>query len=554
MIRRLGALLFAVGCANDGLPTDEAFGVVDPTGFPDAAVAEIAPSYGYYDGLRVEFYRVGAVDVDTNPDGDPSGARANPMYWFYRAGQNPAEHPLFAMEPDAERPGRYRLTDDSQAPIIDDLPAREEYTPYWEIVAVLVPSDYEPNQFKSYETLRAAVDDGLVTLDYTGTAVNCPVVDTETELAPGAAARDRAIPRLPLWFRRLRTYCYLFEQPGDLLGVSGYPMPAARVVVGTDGARAARDPEIARPVLSIPLMDLYYPRTPIIDFTSGKALEPIVWPNLTVTAALPGDDDYSPLTRALFVDLPGDYRSVDDIEIALTVRGDDEQFLNVPVRGTVSPCVADEDCDDGAQPRLTCNLDTSYCDVPPSGYGAPCGPGVGRCDHTEDDELFPMGLACTGLRVQTTRYCYRRCDWEAADDDASAERDSRCGGILGMTCVRTLRIVENDAGVCMTECNALAGTPDSATANRACEITDDDKEWDESLDGVIYDGSETAPYDLDDKPDPKEDGERLADDEEPDGRVDYLEGQTCVTSTRDLCAWPDSRVDEFAEQKKASNE
>lgn len=585
-MRRLAAALalagaLAPGCGGGGLPEDEAFGVVDPAGFPDASLVELSPTFGYYDDRRVEHYRTGVVDVDLNPDGEPAGARANAMYWLYREGGNA---PLFTLVPDVERPGRLTLDPDGQFPIIDDLPDREDFSPFWEIVAVEVPDGYEANQIKSYTSLRAAADDNLLTLNYTGTAINCPVVDIDVELSPGASVRGRAIPRIPLWFRRLKTYCYLFEQPAALLcpggadgcPTAGYPMPSARVVVGTEGAQDAGD-EIARPVLSIPLMDLYFPRAHQESKASGAEYD-ILPPDSILTGALPGDDEYSPLARPLYFAVepafePGTYTSLDDIDPALAVPGDDEVFFNIPIRGTVPQCDEDADCDDGLQPPLSCNTEIGFCDVPPRGYGEPCGPGIARCDHAET-EIYPSGLACTGLRVQTTRYCYMRCDWEANDDDPSEDRDSRCPGVPSGTCVRTLRVVETDAGVCMTECNALAGAPESPTANALCEIAgcaggpdeqdctekdydgsfevpggEIDEGWDTALDGVIYDDDpETPPLDMDDSPfgggsattHPYND-----DAEEPDGRMDFFEGQTCVTSVRDICAWPDSRTEAY---------
>lgn len=551
----LVGLCVAAACDGGGLPEDEAFGVVDPGDFPDASIAELKPSVGYFDGLRVELYNTGEVTVDINPDGEPAGARANAMYWFYRESD---ETPLFELEIDLDRPNAYRLSEESQAPIVDTLPGEAEYTPYFEIVVVEVPDDYDANQIKSLKSLEEAADAGSVSLHYSGEAINCPIVDTEVELSSGASNRSRAIPRVALWYRRLRTYCYLFEQPSSLLcregqpcQTAGFQMPDARVLVGTDATMGLDDEALSRPVLSIPLMDVYYPRTHF-EFMSGKELD-VVPADSAVFAFLPGDAAYSPLSRSLFVDIPfvfeAVFRSVEDFDpaLAVPVDGADEQFFNIPVRGTVSPCTFDEDCDDGLFPPLTCNTESNFCDLPPRGFAEPCGPGVARCDHAKTAD-FPIGLACTGLRVQTTRYCYMRCDLDTEDTDPADDRDSRCRSIPDTSCVRTLRVVESDAGVCMGECNALAGAPESHTANIACERTPEDDTWDESHDAAIYDGSETAPFDMDDLPVEGASTQYNPDTAEPDGRDDLFEGQTCVTSIRDLCAWPDSRVAEYEEQ------
>jgi hypothetical protein len=50
------ALLFAFmlcACGEDD-PSDQAFGVVDPTGFPDAGLGSLSPVYGFHEGRRAE--------------------------------------------------------------------------------------------------------------------------------------------------------------------------------------------------------------------------------------------------------------------------------------------------------------------------------------------------------------------------------------------------------------------------------------------------------------------------------------------------------------------
>jgi hypothetical protein len=481
--------------------------------------------------------------VTLNADGELQGARANPMYWFYRGGT-----PMFDVEDDPGAPGGHRLAEEdfagdfqSQYPIVDDLPGREGYSPYWEIVRVEVPSDYEPNRIKSLATLREAIDSGDFDLVYTGEALHCPIVDWEATLERGVSARDRMLPRARLWFRQFRTYCYLFERPDGFLGSEGFEMPAARVEQGTG---EIGDAEIDRDVLSIPGMDLFFPRTEVV-YPSGSEFE--IFPTDGIlTEFLPGDVEYSPLARINYYRVVpgfpfGGYTSLSDIDPSLAEESDPVEFRDLPVRGTISPCTGNDDCDDGLDPPLSCNDATGYCDSPPVGYGQYCGPGIARCDHTESD-LFPMGLACTSLRIQVERYCYRRCDWQEDDTDPGPG-DSRCGSIPGMTCVRTLRVVEDDAGVCMRECNALRGAPETAAGNNDCELTTGEEGFAAGLDGDIYGPAAPVPvpFDLDDKP--TEGRQRGPDDPEPDGRVDLVEGTTCLTSIRDLCAWPDSRLD-----------
>jgi hypothetical protein len=111
-----------------------------------------------------------------------------------------------------------------------------------------------------------------------------------------------------------------------------------------------------------------------------------------------------------------------------------------------------------------------------------------------------------------------------------------------MVCSRTLRVIEKDAGVCLKECNSLRGTPETPEANAECERTSDESGFDSALDGDIYGATSVLPpdrrFDFDDNP--FSDDRR--DDAEPDGRMDLLEGTTCLVSSRDLCAWPDSRA------------
>jgi hypothetical protein len=559
-MRRTLAMLLCCACGKEQ-PTDQAFGVVDPGEFPDAGLGSLEPTYGFYDGRRAEFYHFGDVDVRLNAAGDLQGAAANPMYWFYRG-----DKPLFEMEADPGHPGGYRLTTaeaigtdpptgscqsdqlgqscQSQYPIVDYLPGRDDYSPYWEIVKVKVPDDYEINAIKSTKTLREAVDTGAFQLVYTGDAIHCPIVDSEAELQQGVSNRDRAFPRVPLWFRRLKSYCFLFERPDGFLGGDGFEMPAARVQVGT-----SNDPEVDHDVLSVPGMLLYFPRTHVV-YPTGAEYDAFP-PDGILTGSLPGDPGYSPLAVVYYYRVVpgfpfGGYTSLSDIDPSLAEQADPKLYRDYPARGTIAPCTVDADCDDGLTPPLACNQESGYCDAPPVGFAQHCGPGIARCDHTEYPAtqypgLFPMGLACTSLRIQTERFCYMRCRWQDDDMDPGPN-DSRCQSIPGMICARTLRVIEKDAGVCLRECNALRGIPESAAANAECEMTQDEPEYKAALDGVIY-GAQSRlvpiPFDLDDNPFV----ESKKDDPEPDGRVDLFEGTTCLTTSRDLCAWPDSRAD-----------
>lgn len=526
-------LLLALAACDEDRPEDEAFGVVDPEDFPDAGLGSLEPTYGFHEGERAEFYRFGDVGVVLNDDGKLQGAPVNAMYWFYRDGE-----PLFDYEADPDHPGGYRLTEESQYPIIDYLPGREDYSPYWQLVRVEVPSYYEANDVKSLATLRDAVDSADFSLDRTGDAIHCPVVDSEAELLQGVSNRDRVLPRVPLWFRRLKTYCYLFERPDDFLGAEGFPMPAACVRVGPDDPA---DTDVDCQVLSIPGMELHFPRIRV-EYDTGEKFEAFP-PDGILTEFLPGADGYSPLARVFYYRVVpgfpfGGYTSLSDIDPSLSEPADPEMYQDYPLRGTVPACTTSADCDDGLSPPLACNTETGYCDAPPVGYAQHCGPGIARCDATPSAN-FPMGLACTSLRIQVERFCYRRCDWEEDDTD-SGPNDSRCDSIPGMTCARTLRVIEENAGVCLRECNSLRGAPETVAANSECELDMGDDEFDSDLDGAIYGpANPTAPFDLDDNPfeASREDAA------EPDGRVDLMEGTTCLVSSRDLCAWPDSRAE-----------
>ncbi|PKN58170.1 MAG: hypothetical protein CVU56_06965 [Deltaproteobacteria bacterium HGW-Deltaproteobacteria-14] len=130
---------------------------------------------------------------------------------------------------------------EGQYPIIDTLPDKDDYSPWWQIVEVAAPADYVVNDIKSKKALDEA---GYAQTDTTK-AVHCPVVNPDAawisaDLAeeylvfwgtgesipnpyfdPSAAisetnpavltdadATDADILLTPVWHKRLRAFCW----------------------------------------------------------------------------------------------------------------------------------------------------------------------------------------------------------------------------------------------------------------------------------------------------------------------------------------------------------
>lgn len=79
---------------------------------------------------------------------------------------------------------------EGQYPIVADLPGSGDYSPFWRVIEVEVPSDYTPNDIKS---VHSAVYSGFPTTE-TEEVVYCPVVDPNAEYRDSAGRPLRVFP------------------------------------------------------------------------------------------------------------------------------------------------------------------------------------------------------------------------------------------------------------------------------------------------------------------------------------------------------------------------
>lgn len=141
-------LTFTAGC-EDGYEFNEDHGSIDYAPLPDEPAVK-----GPFEMRRAYI----AEEVWEYLDLGPIQPVPAPMYVFTFGGR-----PLA---------GQY--------PVVETLPGDTDYSPFWRVIEIEVPSDYEANGIKSVHSARAS---GFPTVE-TDEVVYCPVVD------PAAVFRD----------------------------------------------------------------------------------------------------------------------------------------------------------------------------------------------------------------------------------------------------------------------------------------------------------------------------------------------------------------------------
>ena len=456
---------------------DEPGGIVvydaGPGGGPDAGIrqnkpvmkGEIAPVYGFVtDKARVEYYYMGEVDKQ---DGK---IVAGEMYFFY----DEDGKPLHRLSKDGTRLVGWH-------PVVDVVPTKKGYSPFWRVVKVRVkgtadhkaidalkevaakknicqmdsncptgerciedrcaePIDigiFKLDGIKSKETLELS----LLNTDKTNTYINCPVVDADAKLLKGISNPDRPFPKVQVWYRRLKAFCYLMEGGKDVLGA------------GVAG------------MTSVPQqpMDAYFVQR---ELTFGTTTTKLVSPkrNLVLTEQTSGAG-YSPLAREIAVVVDKDHtfkdlRSVAEVktqEKAGKVKIKTGTTLhNLVFRGTIPSCKSDTDCaktGGKVDPPLKCSVESGYCSPPFVRIGEECRREVKECD--------PKGgaggsrLICVGLRARENYFCFNACDSGTKDNNPSKDIDTRCGSVKGFQCYAMRQTDPTRAnGVCIRICNS----------------------------------------------------------------------------------------------------
>lgn len=549
---------------------------LDPVG---KLPTQIDPQAGYVDGQRGEFYDFGKVAAIVDPlTLVPSGVRPQPMYFFYRkksgvplaaspvreardgtdwmlggkAVRNPnprelcgsfAEQgvpcpPEIAAQDAYERSKPYpvrardllvdplRGSADYQRPIVDVNPADisvrwPQYTGVWEVVEVLVPDDYEVDSIKHAETLARAIDAGKVEKRHTGKVINCPILDERTYVPRGVTDRNTPRPRIELWYRRQRTFCFLadgWETLGnadrqlwfagdDDLRVQTFDVH--RTVLGRNGDAVA---------LVVPVSPLYMPAVFTFDPVNNGVLVARM-PDSVIAVGMPrkrasDPTGYTPLRWVFDLPVentaerpfqPGRLRSIGDVDrtAAIPQPGSYDQsdpgsrevvIKNMPFRGVAVKCSWPEvttkpgptlnsyycgrlapnpEDPEGAEIidargdtrcneiGLECNKNTCYCDAPFVGYGKACGPGIAQC-NPDKDAFSESGYTCF---PPSNGFCHIRClganarSAENKDKKPTEWVDTRCKELPGYYCFGYI-----DGGICLKSCDQNVTAEDQCTA------------------------------------------------------------------------------------------
>lgn len=279
------------GCGGDKL-SDDAYGFIDLAPYyydgssaanPSAGLPrEIAPTRGWMNGSRAEFYDFGLVGVTKKrSDGKlPDYAAISPMYFFYDDAGNPlTSNPVYenrtglwhmrggkgllninpctnCVGPERKPapknvPYSVRVRDyqndgvrgvpDYQRPIVDILQHSAAYSGLWEIWEVTAPGGYEPDAIKSYATLKKGIDDGSFLVRRTQKVINCPVLDDRQYVVPTALQYGIPRPRIEIWYRTKQGSCFLSD---GWLALGNPPNPDPAVTTkftlykaNTDGRR-----------------------------------------------------------------------------------------------------------------------------------------------------------------------------------------------------------------------------------------------------------------------------------------------------------------------------
>lgn len=434
---------------------------------------EVAPVYGFVSAAeQVEYYYLGEVE--------PVGGQVatNPIYLFY----DKDDKPLF------------RLNDAGDAlvgwhPVVNILPTETGYSPYFRVhkvtvdgsvnpatidalKAVVVPAkrcqmdaicqsgercieqacrasisigDYQLDAIKSFSTLKQS---GLA-ISETDTVINCPIVDANAKLLKGISAPDTPFPKLQLWYKRLRAFCFLVEGGQPLFGTGTPATPL------TSEGRVKRD-------------KAYFIRQQL-SFGTAEKISVLPERNLVITERLP-KDGYSSLVEEHYITVGkqhefSDVRSLKEAQDDKLPIARGSKLHNLAVRGTIPKCSSDDDCKNTGgkvDPPLKCSPETGYCSPPFARLYEECRRGVKECDPKGGPGGEP--LACVGLRVRDKFFCFHACDSRLSDENPDPDIDTRCGSKSQLQCFALRSSPGRPNGVCIQRCNSRAGDKQSLLA------------------------------------------------------------------------------------------
>jgi hypothetical protein len=517
--------LLVAGCGNDKL-SDDAYGFIDlaPWYYDGSSAAnpsaglprEIPPTRGWVNGVRAEYYDFGLVGVTKKrSDGKlPDYASIPPMYFFFDSGGNPLfSKPVYeirtglwhmrggkgALDPNPctkaqqcyqDENGNYadapknvpyavrvrNVMGDFQRPVVDRLQHNADYSGLWEIWAVTVQDDYEPDAIKNYATLKKGIDQGKLSVERTKAVINCPVLDDRTYVTPTPLWYGVPHPRIELWYRTKMGSCFLadgWQALGDDSGRLYKADSKSRLNVMDVVTYTVGSGEGARTAITAPVSKMFIPTASVATLDSRGTVD-VRYTNDNVTEVLPRTSQadppgYRPIRWLWDLKVPQDppyvpstYRSTSDMDPSQMVNrlGSNVPFTkNFPLIGVNISCdpktglLADgTGCGDLQKHApgvpLVC-YGTSYantagtfvsdpggarCDVPLVRFAEFCAPGIAACGSfnpkATDRDLTPDESAAKTLNSNVIGgytchpngpqggYCFYRCD---ADGSAGSK-------------------------------------------------------------------------------------------------------------------------------------
>ena len=557
---------------------DDAFGVLelDRGGEGRARAASVPDSIdaqkGWEKGQQAEYYDFGPVTTFVSGEtGFPTAARANAMYFFFTKDGRPLMSPPLREKRDGtdhirgghdvrnvnpkdfcaaigsdqvgcnalniearRRPYADRFREfvadplrggsrDYQRPIVDVTPADNDadlYTGLWEVMAVYVPDDYDPDAVKHKKTLDRAIEAGDFRLESTNKVINCPLLDERTAVPTGVTDRATFHPLIEVWYRRKLSFCFLANGWQTLGKPSGDRYTAAQIKAeGMDTFDVSRTSvgsgKAEKQILVVPVGKAYEPNVFFSNNKNGFSETRIG--NQVLATGQPGVPGYTPIrwmwdvivqgefVRDAFKDegqLDADQLYPRSVVHNLATRGVavpcslPRILQSVPGRGDVEQCGVQVDdplgrpkkvIDSSNDPACTklgleCNRDTCFCDNPPVGFGQRCGSSIARCSE-EADEISEKGYTCFPSRLG---FCYVGCDPREKNSLGKQNEgrepqdfvDSRCGSRRGYSCFSV-----GARGICLKFCDEnILDTETYKQCKTDAEITNPVTEMKETVD------------------------------------------------------------------------
>jgi hypothetical protein len=501
------------GCGGDKL-SDDAYGFIDLAPYyydgssaanPSAGLPrEIAPTKGWLNGVRAEYYDFGLVGtVKKRADTRLIDYATIPaMYFFFDSGNNPLfskpvfeprtgqwhmrggkdvlnPNPAASAKKDVPYSVRTRSTIGSfQRPIIDRLQHNTDYTGLWEIWEVTAPDGYDVDSVKSFATLDKGIKDGTFGARRTKKVINCPVLDDRQYVTPSPLFYGIPHPRIELWYRTKQGSCYLADgwytlgEGTSTLIKGGANNDSRRLQMFDVISYTIGSGEGARTTIVAPVSKMYIP-TAYVAALDTRAPTQLRYSGDNVTDVMPRYTDadppgYRPIRWLWDLQVPQDppykpasYRSVAQMDPVAMINRQGPFTKNFPTIGLNVPCtLGGEPVCDGLPHApdvpLTCVKQFVMARSPLDGSaasGIQDEPGGPRCDVPQGR----FGEFCAPA-IAGCQYDVNAMTPGADLDFVTANKTANSGVLVGgYTCQPNT----NTGGFCQLRCDSDASSSDS---------------------------------------------------------------------------------------------